>query len=168
MQTAHDFSEAALWWKIFLLFHNRVWMLSVIEYKGHHFWQPIRSCYGEERNTDPALIYLRQARNAGEHGIAPAPVKVEPSLGIGGTGFIKEMRIESGRVTHFEKTPGITATYSPSGIMCQPVTNYGVTYTPPEPRLASSLAGIGLRFYHRLFADIEAAEKKGAAESPST
>lgn len=85
-----------------------------------------RQWYGgrkKEARTDPLLAYLRQARNAEEHGIEPIAIRHPGGL-----------RIDAGARPAFRFMPDAN---SKLGIRLQPIISPGITPIPSHPELVA-------------------------------
>jgi hypothetical protein len=154
-------------WRHFLSCLEKVWVKveRSCEPKKNIF-QPWQGKFERLRKKDMLLRYLKQARNADNHSIQEL-AEINP----GGTslsfinpygGYIKHMRAENGKITHYEGDPAIIKTIHPHPVAVR-VKNDGQWYNPPTSHLGKhidtahplELAVLGLDFYKDFVDQVE-------------
>lgn len=116
-----DFSAYEKAWRDFLHRIERVWVKTQAAVHGMLNWKKIESEILHLRNTDPLLVYLRQARNVDEHTIAELAKDWDAKL------------------TAVQKGSNIELSWQPWDRPLLPVRNRGVTYDPPKTHLGKSI-----------------------------
>ena len=162
MEHAGDLEALKDAWEDYLIYHQRTWNRCEAYYKGKLFWGALLPKYAGQRANASLLQYVKQARDADEHGIDP-PYQVHPgstTVGrgklTGGTTLVGGGPCALG--------PGSTAsvTVRPTSVRTKPVVNRTVTFNPPVLNGESNppvveVAREALKFYESLFAEIDAA-----------
>lgn len=149
IRTCSDFATFEAAWSDLLIALNSIH--SILE-NGASTFPKSAGWYSKkkgERRADPLLQYLKQARNADEHGIEPVARLKPGGMTIGGAGQsfdlyslrtvpdgLGGMQIEV--VTGPGQTPHI-GFFGPSAKLV-PVTNRGISYAPPKEYLGARLA----------------------------
>jgi hypothetical protein len=132
-QSLEEFGRA---WRDFLTAANGIYFK--LEAAKDTTSQPWFGRKVQERKNDPLLSYLLHARNAGEHGIAPITGVTggEQTVKGGGHYVITQDWNErtKPRVAHLGGEPPAIVT-APWKVCLAPVTDRGITYTPPTTHL---------------------------------
>jgi hypothetical protein len=168
-QDYNTFSET---WYLFLVAAKGVY--TVLE-QGTKASSQSRQWFGginRQRQDDPLLQYLYQARHDAEHGISPFVVEQVPGrVAIGGAkpGYSSAMRIDGSigpggrlRVIGLDNKP-VLVEYSPSHVRLARVHNRGRYYDPPQEHLGAKLASnlplhvaeLALRYLERVITEAE-------------
>lgn len=118
----HTFADYEALWREVLRRLERVWAKTRAAVRDRPGWQQIESEVAHLRRTDPLLRYIIQARNVDEHSIQELAREYEANLSA-------------------TPQPGsILLRWSPWDRPLLPVTNRGVTYTPPRMHLGKSIS----------------------------
>lgn len=123
----HHVSEFAVFdsiWREFLQKIDRIWNKTQAAMHDHPRWPQLESEINRLRNTDPLLLYLRQARNAEEHSVQ--------SIAADWNANLRLSQVEGNR---------IHAQWDPWNRSLLPVKNRGITYQPPRDHLGKNIAG---------------------------
>lgn len=141
MKSARNLKSLSQLWSEFLTENQRFYTRMVIACKtgpASAWWGAIM----KERNADPLLQYLHQARHADEHGIADI-TEVRPG-GIGltfkpGT-VIKRLHMgNAGIAMDRESASNVKVEFFPTDLDLVTVVNRGVSYAPPTQHLGSPI-----------------------------
>ena len=145
--TSHEDFEGH--WALFLVSHNSVWSVLEQGCKGHSKASPWFGRKISQRKNDPLLCYLHHARNDNEHGlgevVSEVPGKIlltttDPrfsqsfrlrGLELGPNGLVADVTTHDGKPFGVEVTPGHSRLL--------PVTDRGVTYSPPMEHLGAAI-----------------------------
>ncbi|RUV98327.1 hypothetical protein [Mesorhizobium sp.] len=137
MVAADTLGAAEREWRNFLEHFARMFNKLLIACKGDTRAYPWFGKKKNEREKNPLLIYLSQARHSNEHSIEDSTEHVTTSITFDGPpGTISidgPLYDENGniRISAFSTSSNMTVTHGLTGLRILPVTNRGVTYTPP-------------------------------------
>lgn len=145
-----SFEEAESAWSDFITHAATIFSKLEKGAKGHNKSEPWFGIIKSQRKTDPLLIYVHQARNTDEHGIAKITDREMGFMRLraeGGGVHIRGMEIdERGRVAHLDATPTapggrVIIETKPATLKLVPVSNdiYKDTFNPPTMHLGRPL-----------------------------
>jgi hypothetical protein len=170
MRGATSFESFEFAWNDFLARIEKVWekVEQACKSRGSKF-QPWQGKYTNFRRKDALVRYLHQARHADQHTLEESvafdrgsysfKLLSKPGEGV----HIKSLRIDHGRVTHYEGSAAAQIIDQPARPILQRIKNRGKSYNPPTQHLGLPLkdasplavADRGLRFYQDLVEDAE-------------
>jgi hypothetical protein len=175
MKQAKSLAEFEAEWRVLLNSLEKAWLKC--ERGCQHvrqFFEPWQAHYHRLRKKDMLLRYLKQARDADNHSIQDI-TKLEPGrrsfkFARPGTGHIKRMIIDTGRVMSYEGDPMIVEDTPPHPVAV-PIRNNGEWFNPPTSHLGAPindaqpvmLAELGIKFYTEF---IHEAERKFFPPAP--
>lgn len=170
MRVATSFENFEFAWNDFLARIEKVWEKVEQACKSQSSkFQPWQGKYTSFRRKDALVRYLHQARHADQHTLEESMAFKRGSYSFkllskpGEAVHIKSLRIDHGRVTHYEGSAAARISDQPAHVILQRVKNRGKIYNPPRQHLglplkdASPLAVAerGLKFYQDLVEDAE-------------
>jgi hypothetical protein len=170
LRVAQDFNTLDQCWITVLKHLERCWNKTIASMNYNTKWQgwPERGRIEGLRKTDQLLAYLRNARGAEEHGIAPITLKQPGGVGINpapGSNSVHLERISFNkeRLSIYSKHP-YQVTLIPAQFALLPVKNRGVIYPVPQMHLGQSLASVdpvtvasaGITFYSTALDNVSA------------
>jgi len=141
-------------WTDFLVMANRVYVK--LE-QGAKVSGKSKAWFGRkksERRNDPLLSYIKNARDADEHGLARITERTSGSIGVNATegvpwsGHIKSTEIGAEISLHSD-APGASATFSitPPNVRLVEVVNYGDRYPAPTTHMGNPVPNPVLNAY---------------------
>ncbi len=155
-------------WKEFLRRLERSWSKAEAQFGSNERWSGWQGRFSRARKKDPLLSYLRHARNADEHTIAPITERKESQLliraaGPEGRSHIKRIRIGEDGMLMIEADGSLELSFQPYQSFLLPVVNRGNSFPVPTRHLDSaidptnvlSIAKAGLEYYSNFLAEAE-------------
>ena len=167
MKTAESFDVFEEEWRDLLGCLEKVWVKAERGcQKYRNKFQPWQGKYVALRRRDPLLKYLKQARDADNHSIQEV-AEVKPGhttmnfLNRQG-GYIKHLKINSGRIVHYEGDPMIVKSH-PTSVEAIRIKNNGQWFNPPIQHMGipivskhpARLGELGISFYESFLAEAE-------------
>ena len=167
MKSAESFEIFDEEWRDFLNCIEKLWNKTergCQQFKNKY--QPWQGKYSALRRKDMLLRYLKQARDADNHSIqevaAVKPAHRTMNFANHTGGYIKNMTLRGGDITHYEGDPLVVKDH-PATIEAVRVKNAGNWYNPPtmhlEQQIASHhpvvLAELGFQFYEKFLKETE-------------
>lgn len=142
IHTAQSFTEFNERWVGFLHHLERIWFKSEAHFGKSPKWNGWKGRYERDRKRDPLLRYLRNARGAEEHTIAPlaanAAIRLMPSdSGSEMPNFTFEIGTDGNLQV---KSDGpFNMVWHGGGAQLLDIVNRGVTYTVPSSHLGQKV-----------------------------
>lgn len=146
MQNANSFEKLEEAWSNFLTMANRAYtkLEQGAKDNGKH-----RAWFGRqkhERRQDPLLRYIKNARDADEHGLERITERASGGIGINfphgetKSTVVKRGHIGGGQIAlEFEQPTEISVHAYPAGVKLIAVTNYGDRYEAPIEHLGQPI-----------------------------
>lgn len=171
MRAARTHADLERAWIDLLGYLTKVWNKTEASLKGDpkFYNSPITKRVKNDRSNDPLVVYLRQARDADEHGVEALTEHRPGSIGINPVQPGRELHIR-----HLEIRNGQLRLSAPGGAKIErrpprtdavDVVNRKVRYPVPTTHLGQpitdnslmGLAALGVSYYTTMLADLEAA-----------
>ncbi len=155
IEHADSFEELEAAWSDFLVMANRVY--TKLE-QGSKVNPKSITWFGlkkYERRKDQLLKYIKNARDADEHGLKRVTER-EPGRTLIASGLIEAVDGHTIRLTpESMRQPKITVGTSPARVVLVEVTNYGDKYQPPNDTSPLSVAQKAILHLRSLIAEAE-------------
>lgn len=155
-------------WKEFLRRLERTWNKAEGQFYCDEKWREWQGRFAKLRRNDPLLRYLRHARNADEHTVAPITQRQESQLsmmaGPKGHAHIRSIRIDQHGLLVIDGDGPLKLSFHPEQMHLLPVENRGTIFPVPtrhldksiNPTDVLSIARAALAFYTNFLNEVEA------------
>lgn len=167
MKTSGDLEDAERCWNGFLNHIEQVFekvrlACSTVCKKYPSFISPINA----QRNNDPLLVYLKQARNTLHHGLAEVSGRDAEHFEhkvYGDKISINRMVIKAGKIVEYDGNRPMHTDFVPEKIIAVDIVNRMIRYPVPTDHLGTpiytqnplEIGGHGLAYYQRFLEKVE-------------